>query len=64
MRKYRVQGFCLAPCEAGIEIEADSAEEAMQQAHRAWDSDKSSLIDPNGVDAGAAFDWQPSVSEI
>lgn len=58
--KYRVHGYCLMPAEAEIEVEAGSAEEALQNAMAAWGTNKRALIDRNSVDEGAAFDWQPT----
>lgn len=61
VRRFRVRGVCLVPCDLELEIEAESEEEAVREALTCpWQQ----AVDANSIDARAAFDWQPEAVEI
>ena len=61
VRRFRVRGICFVPCDLELEIEAESEEEAIREA---LTCPCNQSIDGNSIDAGAAFDWQPTAEEI
>ena len=61
VRRFRVRGICFVPCDLELEIEAETAEEAVREALTCpWQQS----LDGNSMDAGAAFDWEPTAEEI
>ena len=61
VRRFRVRGICFVPCDLELEIEAETAEEAVREALTCpWQQS----LDGNCMDAGAAFDWEPTAEEI
>lgn len=62
--KYRVHGYCFVPQEAEIIVEAESEDEAIKIAGKAWKKNKCALIVPMSAEENSAFDWQPSAQRL
>lgn len=62
--KFKVHGFCLVPVAAEIEVEAATAEQAINKALSAWEADKRALIVAGSEDEGAAYDWRPTAEAV
>jgi hypothetical protein len=60
VRKYEVRGNCFVPCEVTIEVEAESADDAIKKALAMRWQDHIC----NGYDESAAFEWEPYAREI
>ena len=61
LKKFLVRGVCLVPTEVQLEVNAVDAESAVKVALSLnWKS----LIGSNDGDSGAAFDWQPTATEV
>jgi hypothetical protein len=61
--RYLVRGICLVPTEAGMEVEADTPEQAVEIAQAEFRKKPRNVIYNNGGDDSSAFDWQPTAEE-
>lgn len=64
MAKYKVSGYCLVPMHAVIDVDAESAEQAIKAAMVEWRKDKARLIESMSMDESSACDWRPTATAI